>query len=156
MRGCAERQTRVGVDLGVVVPVATSEGELIGEDLRTLRPKETERLLRLQRQLARCRRGSKNRGKVLLRINRLKARQRRRRREFVEQVSADLTRSHGLIAFEALAKRNLTRSARGTVDDPGSNVRQKAGLNRSILDRSWGKLQTRTERKAAKAGAVVV
>jgi putative transposase len=146
----------VGVDLGVVVPVATSDGALIGQGLQTLRPKELERLLRLQRQLARCQRGSRNRGKVLLRINRLKGRQRRRRRDFVEQVSADLTKSHGLIAFEALQTRSMTRAARGTVDSPGSKVRQKAGLNRSILDRSWGRLQTRTEQKAGKAGAVVV
>ena len=143
----------VGVDLGVVVPVGTSDGDLIGQDLQTLRPKEQERL---QRQLARCQRGSRNRGNVLLRINRLKAHQRRRRKEFVEQVSAELTKNHGLIAFEALEKRSMTRSARGTVDNPGRNVRQKAGLNRAILDRSWGQLQTRTEQKAGKAGAVVV
>jgi putative transposase len=50
----------------------------------------------------------------------------------------------------------MTRSARGTLDSPGSNVRQKAALNRSILDRAWGALQTRTEQKARKAGAQVL
>jgi putative transposase len=33
-----------------------------------------------------------------------------------------------------LPVRNMTRSAAGTVEHPGSNVRQKAGLNKSILD----------------------
>jgi putative transposase len=146
----------VGVDLGVVVPVATSDGELIGKGLQTLRLKERERLLRLERQLARCKRGSHNRQKVLLRINRLKARQRRRRTNFVEQVSYDLAKSHGLIAFETLAKCNMTKSAKGTVDNPGRNVAQKAGLNRAILDRSWGKIQTRSEQKAPKHGSYVV
>ncbi len=146
----------VGIDLGVVVPVATSDGELIGEGFATLRPKELERMLRLERQLARSKRGSRNKQKVLLRINRLKARQRRRRTDFVEQVSADLTKNHGLIVFERLAMRRMTRSARGTVDAPGRNVRQKAGLNRSILDRSWGQLQVRTEQKAAKNGSRVL
>ena len=34
----------------------------------------------------------------------------------------------------------MTRSAAGTVEEPGKNVRAKSGLNRSILDQSWGVL----------------
>ena len=44
--------------------------------------------------------------------------------------------------------RNMTRSAKGTVDAPGTNVRQKAGLNRAILAKGWGVLVTRLEQKA--------
>jgi putative transposase len=39
-------------------------------------------------------------------------------------------------------------SSRGTVDIPGVNVRQKAGLNRSILAQGWGLLVQRTQDKA--------
>ncbi|SNQ49462.1 transposase (fragment) [Frankia canadensis] len=42
----------------------------------------------------------------------------------------------------------MTRSARGTVEMPGHNVRQKAGLNRSILGSGWGSLVHRLEQKA--------
>jgi ribosomal protein L37AE/L43A len=44
---------------------------------------------------------------------------------------------------------NTTRSARGTRAEPGRNVRQKAGLNRSILNGGWSLFATRIGHKAA-------
>jgi putative transposase len=44
--------------------------------------------------------------------------------------------------------RAMMRSARGTVGQPGRNVRQKAGLNRAILANRWGALLDRLEDKA--------
>ena len=43
-------------------------------------------------------------------------------------------RAYDVIAVEDLRIRNMTRSASGTVEEPGSQVAAKAGLNRSILD----------------------
>ncbi|MEU4514562.1 transposase [Nonomuraea wenchangensis] len=40
------------------------------------------------------------------------------------------------------------RTARGTIEAPGRNVRQKAGLNRGILAAGWGRLVRRLEHKA--------
>jgi putative transposase len=42
----------------------------------------------------------------------------------------------------------MVRSARGTVDAPGLNVRQKAGLNRSILQQGWGQFASYLQYKA--------
>jgi putative transposase len=42
----------------------------------------------------------------------------------------------------------MTRSAKGTRENPGRNVRQKAGLNRGILRSGWGLLVRRLEQKA--------
>jgi putative transposase len=42
----------------------------------------------------------------------------------------------------------MTRSARGTLANPGRNVRQKAGLNRGIFASGWGLLARRLEDKA--------
>ena len=42
----------------------------------------------------------------------------------------------------------MTRSARGTLAEPGRNVRAKAGLNREILASGWGILLRRLEQKA--------
>ena len=36
----------------------------------------------------------------------------------------------------------MTRSARGTVEQPGTGVRRKAGLNRAILDQGLGRLRS--------------
>ena len=50
----------------------------------------------------------------------------------------------------------MTRSARGTVESPGRNVQAKAGLNRSILQQSWGRLRTQLLYKAEWAGRRIV
>ena len=63
-------------------------------------------------------------------------------------MSTDLARRFDLIRVEDLDVRAMTRSARGTVDQPGRNVRQKAGLNRGILANGWGMLLDRLEDKA--------
>lgn len=135
-----------GVDRGVKHAVALSTGELSSP--AGLRPKEQERLLRLQRRFARARRGSNRRAKVKQAIARLKAREADRRKDWVEKTSTSLARRFDLIRVEDLNVKGMTRSARGTVEAPGRNVRQKAGLNRGILNAGWSQLLTRTEQKA--------
>jgi putative transposase len=50
----------------------------------------------------------------------------------------------------------MTASAKGTLEEPGTNVRQKAALNRSILDQAWGQLHTRLEWHGQKNGCSVI
>ena len=136
----------VGVDRGVAVAVAVSTGELTSP--AGLRAKEAERLLRLQRRLARARPGSNRRGKLKTRIARLKARESDRRKDWVEKTSAGLARRFDVIRVEDLNVKAMTRSARGSIEAPGRNVRAKAGLNRGILAAGWSALVTRLEHKA--------
>jgi transposase len=119
--------TAVGVDRGVAVSVALSTGELL--QVPGLRPKEADRLLRLQHRLARAQRGSKRRARLKAQIAGLIARQTDRRKDFVEKTSTDLARSFDVVAVEDLNIKAMTASAKGTVDAPGQNVKQKAGLN---------------------------
>ena len=137
----------VGLDRGVAVAVALSTGELSSP--KGLRPKEAERLLRLQRRLARASRGSARRKKVKTLIGQLKARDADRRKDWVEKTTTDLARRFDVIRVENLNVKAMTRSARGTVENPGRNVAQKAGLNRGILKSGWGLLVTRLEQKAS-------
>ncbi|MEU3167921.1 transposase [Streptosporangium sp. NPDC006930] len=136
----------VGVDRGVVVSAALSTGELLNAP--TLRDTEKKRLLKLQRKLARAQRGSNRRGKVKAAIAELKAREADRRKDWVEKTSTDLARRFDVIAVEDLKIINMTRSAKGTLEAPGRNVRQKAGLNRGVLAAGWGQLVARLEQKA--------
>lgn len=136
----------VGVDRGVVVSAALSTGELLNSP--GLRDTEKIRLLRLLRKLARAQRGSNRRGKAKRAIAKLRAREADRRKDWVEKTSTDLARRFDVIAVEHLKIGNMTRSAKGTVEAPGRNVRQKAGLNRGILAAGWGQLVTRLEQKA--------
>ncbi|HZE34657.1 MAG TPA: transposase [Actinoallomurus sp.] len=136
----------VGVDRGVAVSAALSAGELLS--VPGLTEIETDRMLHLQRKLARAKRGSNRRRRVKAAIGRLKARQTDRRKDWVEKTSTRLARRYDLIRVEDLKIRNMVRSARGTITAPGKNVRAKAGLNRSIYAAGWGALVTRLEQKA--------
>ncbi len=81
-------------------------------------------------------------------IARLKARERDTRKDWAEKTSTDLARRFDLIRVEDLRIPKMTRSARGTVSQPGWNIRQKAGLNREILAAAWGLLVSRLNDKA--------
>jgi transposase len=78
----------------------------------------------------------------------LKAKDGDRRKDWVEKTTTDLARRFDVIRVENLNVKGMTRSARGTVEKPGRNVAQKAGLNRGILKSGWGQLVTRLEQKA--------
>jgi putative transposase len=136
----------VGIDRGVTVSAALSTGELLQAPGLTVR--ERGRMLRLERKLARARRGSERRKRVKLTIARLKARETDRRKDWAEKTSTDIVRRFDMIRIEDLKIGNMTRSARGTRGDPGRNVRQKAGLNREIMRSGWGLLALRLEDKA--------
>ena len=92
--------------------------------------------------------GSNRRGRVRHAIGRLQARERDRRKDWSEKVSTDLARRFDLIRVEDLKITNMTRLARGTRENPGRNVRAKAGLNRGILGSGWGLLVRRLQDKA--------
>jgi putative transposase len=136
----------VGIDRGVAVSAALSTGELLRAP--SLARRERKRLRRLERRLARARRGSNRRGQVRLAVARLRARETDRRKDWAEKASTAIVRRFDLIRVEDLQIRNMTRSARGTAANPGRNVRAKSGLNREILRSGWGLLVRRLEEKA--------
>ena len=136
----------VGIDRGVTVSAALSTGELF--HVPRLTAKEQERLRRLQRKLARARRGSNRRARVRQKIAKLKAQETDRRKDWAEKTSTDLARRFDVIRVEDLIIRNMTRAAKGTIDHPGRNVQAKAALNRGILCSAWGILVRRLEDKA--------
>ena len=136
----------VGIDRGVAVSAALSTGELLHAPGLTAR--ERKRMLRLERRLARTKRGSNRRKGVRLAIARLRVRETDRRKDWAEKASTDIARRFDLIRVEDLKVRNMARSARGTAQSPGRNVRQKAGLNREIMRSGWGLLVRRLQDKA--------
>jgi putative transposase len=136
----------VGIDRGVAVSAALSSGELLHAPALTGR--ERIRLRRMQRTLARAKRGSNRRGRVKHAIARLRARETDRRKDWAEKVSTDIARRFDVIRVEDLQIGTMTRSARGTRENPGRNVRAKAGLNRGILGSGWGLLVRRLADKA--------
>jgi transposase len=136
----------VGIDRGVAVAAALSTGELLCVPGLTAR--EARRLRILERKLARARRGSNRRARVKLAIARLRARETDRRTDWAEKASTDIARRFDVIRVEDLRIGAMTRSGKGTRENPGRNVRAKAGLNRGILRSGWGLLARRLEDKA--------
>jgi putative transposase len=141
----------VGVDRGVVHSMALSTGELIDMP-RLLSHGEEQRLLGLERKAARQQLAfqqrksrepaasrSKRQRRTYQQIAGLRARQARRRQDWLHKQTTRLAKNHGVVVVEDLRIQNMTRSARGTIDRPGRSVRAKAGLNRSILGMSWAK-----------------
>jgi putative transposase len=136
----------VGVDRGVAVSAALSTGEMLTAP--GLSAGRRRRLRRLQRRLARARPGSNRRARVKRAVARLRAREADARKDWAEKTSTDIARRFDRIRVEDLRIPDMTRSARGTAQNPGRNVRAKAGLNREILRSGWGLLVRRLGDKA--------
>lgn len=143
----------VGLDRGVSVFAALSDGTMfapVNAGKKALRV-----LARAQRNLARKKRGSANRRKAVCRVQKLHARVRRVRNDYLHKVSHTIAKNHGVVVMEDLKVQNMSRSAAGTVEQPGKNVAQKRGLNRSILDQGWGMFRTMLGYKMADKGGRV-
>lgn len=78
-----------------------------------------------------------------------------RRETGLHQLTKNLTTRYALIGIEDLNVAGMTSSASGTIENPGKNVAQKAGLNRAVLDVSFGTFRTQLEYKAAWYGSVI-
>jgi putative transposase len=143
---CQSKTAAVGIDVGVNIAIAQSDGGRIGIPKSIPHLRKAEK--RAQRALARARRGSGRRQKTKSRLARLKAKEAAIRKHWQHVQSARLTRCYSLIKIEGLNVINMTRSAKGTVDNPGTNVRAKSGLNREILSVGWAELADKLVYKA--------
>ena len=140
----------VGLDLGVVRFATLTDGTVIGNP-RWLRT-NADRLAEAQQRLARCQRRSRNRQRARDRVAEIHRAIRRQRAAFHHKTARGLVRDYDVIAVEDLRIDNMTRSASGTVNEPGTNVAAKSGLNRSILDAGWGQFLGILAHKAEEAG----
>jgi len=144
----------VGIDVGLTALATLSDGTVI-ENPRWTR-KHERRIAEANRTLARKQKRSKNRLRAKEVLRRAHQRAGDARRNFTHHVSKWLVSNYDLIAFEKLNIRNMSRSAKRTVESPGKNVAQKSGLNRSIMDAAWGILLYQLHYKAANAGVHVL
>jgi putative transposase len=69
------------------------------------------------------------------------------RQNWVHQVAAEIAGSNSLVATEKLEVKNMTRKAK-----KGKRKRQKAGLNKSILDVGFGMLKSAIKYKVEEGG----
>ncbi|MBB2199493.1 transposase [Gluconacetobacter sp. 1c LMG 22058] len=130
----------VGIDRGVSVPLMLSDGTayMLPERLDVIE----RRARKAQRILARRKRGSNRHALARKRVAALKAKAARIRKHWAHETTTAICRNHGTAVIERLRTKDMTASAAGTVEEPGSNVAQKRGLNRAILNVGWHQIET--------------
>ena len=143
-------QRAVGIDMGVARFATLSDGSFI-KPPHSFR-KHEKKLATLQRKLARRTKFSANWQKLKAKIQRLHRTIANVRNDFLHKTTTIISKNHALVVIEDLKVRNMSRSASGTVEAPGRNVRAKAGLNKSILDQGWFEFRRQLAYKLAWLG----
>ncbi|MDQ0602808.1 transposase [Streptomyces canus] len=136
----------IGIDRGVTITAALSDGRKLNCPQLTVR--ERAQVRKHQRRAARAPKDSSLKTAAYAKAAKLKAREANRRKDWCEKTSTMLARTCDVIRFEKLNIKTMTRSAKGTLEEPGRRVAQKRGLNRAILAQGWGLLRQRTGHKA--------
>ncbi|WP_406496755.1 transposase [Streptomyces sp. NBC_00846] len=151
----------VGIDVGVNVPIALSDGQTY-EHGEWLTEKEKAKLLHLDQRAARRKQHRKPGERTSRRLHRtydqiagLRAKAKRRALDWQHRTTTAIARTYGTVVVEALTITNMVKSARGTIEEPGKNVAQKSGLNRSISGEAWGRTVTMLTYKTARLGGTL-
>ena len=144
----------VGLDAGVAKLATLSDGTVF-EPVNSFQ-KNQKTLARLQRQLSRKVKFSNNWQKQKRKIQRLHSCIANIRRDYLHKVTTTVSKNHAMIVIEDLKVSNMSKSAAGTVSQPGRNVRAKSGLNRSILDQGWYEMRRQLEYKQLWRGGQVL
>ena len=127
----------LGVDMNVR-QVATSDGHFYF--LPDLKKKEARRK-RYQRRMARQVKGSNRRKDTRKKFAKVSREIANIRKNWIHQTTKDIAEKCGTIIVEDLKVKNMTASATGSVQNPGKNIRQKAGLNRAMLETAFGEIR---------------
>ena len=144
----------IGLDAGVAKLATLSDGTVF-EPVNSFQ-KNQKTLARLQRQLSRKVKFSNNWQKQKRKIQRLHSCIANIRRDYLHKVTTAVSKNHAMIVIEDLKVSNMSKSAAGTVSQPGRNVRAKSGLNRSILDQGWYEMHRQLEYKQLWRGGQVL
>ena len=144
----------VGIDVGIARFATLSDGSFI-EPLNTFR-KHQQRLARVQRVMSRKQKFSNNWKKAKAEVLKIHTRITNVRRDFLHKATTTISQNHAKVCVEDKQVRNMSKSAAGSSDSPGRNVRAKSGLNKSILDQGWFEFRRQLEYKQAWLGGEVL
>ncbi len=144
----------IGIDVGITRFATLSNGSFI-EPLNTFR-KHEQRLARYQRAMSRKTKFSNNWKKAKAKVQKLHTRIANVRRDFLHKTTTTISQNHAIVCIEDLQVRNMSKSAAGSSEAPGKNVRAKSGLNKSILDQGWFEFRRQLEYKQAWRGGDVL
>jgi len=147
-------QTIVGIDVGISKFATLSTGEVIAS-VHSLRQME-QKLAKLQRKLAKKKKGSRNAQKIKHKIRKCHIRIANVRNDHLHKTTTMLCKNHAVLVVEDLQVKKMSQSAKGTIENPGRNVRAKTKLNKSILDQGWGEFVRQVTYKQQWMGGRVI
>ena len=143
-----------GIDLGITLLAALSDGEDI-LPINSFRKME-KKLAHLQRQLAKKEKGSHNARKIKLKIQKCHIKIANVRNNYLHNKTTELCKNHAVFVVENLQVKKMSQSAKGTIENPGKNVKKKSTLNKYILDQGWGEFVRQITYKQRWMGGYVV
>ena len=144
----------VGLDAEVTKLATLSDGTVY-QPVNSFKARQ-RKLAMLQRQLSRKVKFSANWQKQKKKIQRLHSHIANIRRDYLHKVTSEISKNHAMIVIEDLKVSNMSKSAKGTAERHGQNVRAKSGLNRSILDQGWYEMRRQLEYKQLCRGGQVL
>lgn len=113
-------------------------------------------LRKAQKAMSRKIKLSNNWKKEKAKIQRIHARIGHARRDYLHKATTTISKNHAMVCIEDLRVRNMSKSASGTTEAPGKNVRAKSGLNKSILDQGWYEFRRQLDYKLAWNGGQLI
>jgi putative transposase len=144
----------VGIDMGIVRFATLSDGSFV-EPLNCFRHHETA-LRKEQQAMSRKIKFSSNWRKAKKKVQRIHAHIANVRNDFLHKLSTEVSKNHAIVCVEQLQVGNMSRSAAGTQETPGINVRAKSGLNKSILDQGWFEFRRQLDYKLTWSGGWLI
>jgi putative transposase len=144
----------IGIDVGIAKLATLSDGTVF-EPVNSFK-RHQQRLARYQRAMSRKQKFSSNWKKAKTKINKLHTRIANVRKDCLHKTTTIISQNHAIVCIEDLKIKNMSKSANGTIEQPGCNVKAKSGLNRSILDQGWFEFRRQLEYKELWLGGEVL
>ena len=140
--------------MGITHFATLSDGTHV-EALNSFRKHEMK-LARLQRKLSKKQRLSSNWQKQKRKLQKHHRKIANVRKDFLHKLSTTISKNHAMVVMEDLQIKNMSRSASGTIEQPGRNVSAKRGLNKAILDQGWFEFRRQLTYKLAWRGGKLI
>lgn len=144
----------IGIDMGIARFATLSDGSYVAP-LNSFKKQEA-RLARYQRRMSRKVKFSKNWHKAKRKVQTVHTRIGNARRDYLHKTTTTISKNHAMVCIEDLRVRNMSKSAAGSTQKPGKQVRAKSGLNKAILDQGWFEFRRQLEYKLNWNGGVLI